>query len=148
MIEKETVQDAYTYAKSVGFDKDDRARGEATVALKKETSVEGKLLHKAFSLEGVSKYSDSKDKLDESLTEIKKHIEALEKLIKAKDTETDAMGQIKKKLKEIESVDSEFKVDTFLSNWKSKLEARKTELETKKKNEKNNNEEDGNKPKP
>ncbi|CAG8593860.1 96_t:CDS:2 [Paraglomus occultum] len=142
-LECDTVKDVKDNVK--GLDKDDKSRLEAAVALKKETSDEGKLFYKIFSLESTSEYSDSEDKLDESLTDIKKHIEELEKLIKAKDTDTNTIGQIKKKLKEVESVDSDFKVDTVLSNWKSKLEARKTELQ-KKKDEKKDNTGGGNKP--
>jgi len=48
-------------------------------------------------------------------------------------------------LKEVESVDSDFKVDTVLSNWKTKLEERKTELQ-KKKDEQKDNTEGGNEP--
>ncbi|CAG8577850.1 7997_t:CDS:2, partial [Ambispora leptoticha] len=91
----------------------ERGRAEAAVALKGETSDKGKTLHKAFSLKDVSEYSESKDKLDESIEEIKKHIALIEEIIKVKDTET------------------------------SKLESRKTVLETAKKDQQNTGGGDG-----
>ncbi|CAG8782821.1 1138_t:CDS:1, partial [Racocetra persica] len=49
-----------------------------------------------------TKYSDSKDKIEQGLTEIKKHIDLLEKIIKAKSSDSSNEGQLRKKLEEFD----------------------------------------------
>ncbi|CAG8448047.1 796_t:CDS:10 [Racocetra fulgida] len=66
-----------------------------------------------------TEYSDSQDKIEQSLTEIKKHIDVLEKIIKAKSSDSSNEGETDTK--------------TFLESLKSSLESRKSQLETKQK---------------
>ncbi|KLL03113.1 MAG: hypothetical protein MRERV_52c001, partial [Mycoplasmataceae bacterium RV_VA103A] len=83
-----------------------------------------------------TEYSESKDKIEQSLTEIKKHIDLLEKIIKAKSSDSSNEGQLRKKLEEFDDNSGkwgETNTKTFLESLKSSLERRKSELETKQK---------------
>lgn len=49
-----------------------------------------------------TKYSDSKDKIAQSITDIKAHIDLLDKLIKAKNTDSSDEGKLRKELEQID----------------------------------------------
>src|SRR5205085_10936732 len=98
---------------------------------------EKKLFKIAEKVGQTADYSDSKDKIEQSITEIKEHIELLDKIIKAKSSETSDEGKIRKLLEGFDDKGNEKWGETttksFLESLKSTLETRKSELECKQK---------------
>ncbi|CAG8540059.1 8776_t:CDS:2 [Paraglomus brasilianum] len=121
-------------------------RGQIAAHFKNsDKDKEKKLLEIADKVGKTSKYSDSKDKIEQSITEIKAHIELLDKIIKAKGSETSDEARIRKALEGFADKDNKTwgktTTKSFLENLKTALETRKSELESKQKEYKKN---DGN----
>src|SRR6185312_7282803 len=129
-------------------------RGQIAAQFKNSNDAKEKKLFKIAEKVGkTADYSDSKDKVEQSITEIKEHIELLDKIIKAKSSETSDEGKIRKLLEGLDDKGNktwgETTTKSFLETLKSALETRKSELESKQKEyNKNdgNNTNDGPKP--
>jgi len=113
-------------------------RGQIAAQFKNSSDAKEKKLFKIAEKVGqTADYSDSKDKIEQSITEIKEHIELLDKIIKAKSSETSDEGKIRKLLEGFDDKGNktwgEATTKSFLETLKNTLETRKIELESKQK---------------